>query len=436
MRLLVIGHAVSPHLGSEPGLTWNWAWRMAEAGHAVWLIAHPHFRGPVERALAERPEVPMRVLWASLPRRLDPWDPERGERGLNLHYVLWLRAAHRIAARLVAEEGIELVHHVSLGTVGAPPPFWKLPVPFVWGPIGGAQTAPAAFRGLFGRGLFGGGWRRERLRALRLAAVGRSPALRACARGSAVVFCTNGETADMVRRAGARDVRIAADNGIDPARLAPYAPRTRAQGPLRLLWAGRMEPRKGLPLLLRALAWLEDVAVEATIAGDGPEEEACRRLAADLGVAERVRFLGRVPAERMEALFGEADAFVFTSLRDSLGSVTLEALWRGTPLVTLDHQGQKAIIPDDAAVKVPVGDLPATVSALAAAIRRLAAEPAALDTLAARGHAFATTLLWERRAADMARVFAEVLEREGRVCDAPAGRACRGTERAAIRGRA
>lgn len=406
MRLLVIGHAVSPHLGSEPGLTWNWAWRMAEAGHDVWLIAHPHFREPVERFLAERPGARLRVVWASLPRRLDPWNPERGERWLNLHYVLWLRVAHRIAARLVTAEGIELVHHVSLGTVGAPPPFWRLPVPFVWGPIGGAQTAPAAFRDLFR-----GSWRAERLRALRLAVVARSPSLRACARGSAVVLCTNGETAEMVRRAGAGDVRVAADNGIDPARLAPYAPRTRADGPLRLLWAGRMEPRKGLPLLLRALAWLPDIAVEATVAGDGPEEPACRRLAADLGLEERVRFLGRVPADRMEALFGEADAFVFTSLRDSLGSVTLEALWRGTPLITLNHQGQKAIIPDAAAVKVPVGDLPATVAALADAIHRLARDPALLDRLAARGHAFATTLLWDRRAAAMAGLFHEILSR-------------------------
>ena len=83
MKILIIGHACSPYAGSEPGLTWNWAWHLA-AENDVWLIAHPHFRGPVEEYLARHPRTRLRVHWAALPASIDPWNPVKGERGLNL----------------------------------------------------------------------------------------------------------------------------------------------------------------------------------------------------------------------------------------------------------------------------------------------------------------------------------------------------------------
>ncbi|WP_448208382.1 glycosyltransferase family 4 protein [Azospirillum sp. sgz302134] len=414
MRVLLIGHAVSPVLGSEPGLTWNWAWHLS-AEHEVWLIAHPHFREPVERHLADHPNPRLRVAWVALPRALDPWRPEQGERGLRAHYLLWLRAAHRRAARLVAEHGIDIAHHVSLGTVGAPPPFWKLPVPFVWGPLGGGQTAPSGFRDCFG-----GHWAAERLRALRLALLERSPGLKRCARAAACALATNEETAAILRRAGARDVRFVADNGIAPDTFGEERPPRQPGEPFRLLWAGRMEPRKGLPVLLHALSRLGALPVEVTVAGDGPALEAWRALTTRLALADRVRFVGRVPATDMPALFARADAFAFTSLRDSLGSVTLEALARGVPLVTLDHQGQRALIPADAAAKVPADDLRTAVDGFATALRRLVESPEECARLSAAGRAFARTLSWDRRARAMTTLYEEVRAAwSGRVVSRP-----------------
>jgi hypothetical protein len=66
MKILIIGHACSPYAGSEPGLTWNWAWHLA-ADHDVWLIAHPHFRGPVEDYLARHPGSRLRVTGPHCP---------------------------------------------------------------------------------------------------------------------------------------------------------------------------------------------------------------------------------------------------------------------------------------------------------------------------------------------------------------------------------
>ena len=132
-------------------------------------------------------------------------------------------------------------------------------------------------------------------------------------------------------------------------------------------------------------------------------------MAARLGLGGRITFLGRLQPQDMAARFAEADAFVFTSLRDSLGSVTLEAMSRGVPLITLDHQGQRALIPAEVALKVPASDPATAIDGFAAAIRRLAAAPEECERLSRAGRAFAATLRWDRHARDMSRLYRQIL---------------------------
>ena len=72
----------------------------------------------------------------------------------------------------------------------------------------------------------------------------------------------------------------------------------------------------------------------------------------------------------MAALFQRCDAFFFTGLRDTFGSVVLEALSNGLPVVTVNHQGVGAFVPEDASIKVPVSSLDDTVKDLALAFKR------------------------------------------------------------------
>ena len=132
-------------------------------------------------------------------------------------------------------------------------------------------------------------------------------------------------------------------------------------------------------------------------------------MAARLGLGGRITFLGRLPPQDMAARFAEADAFVFTSLRDSLGSVTLEAMSRGVPLITLDHQGQRALIPAEAAFKVPASDPATAIDSFTTAIRRLAAAPEECERLSRAGRTFAATLRWDRRAQDMSHLYRQLL---------------------------
>lgn len=401
-RVILVGHALSPYRGSEPGNTWNWAWYLSH--HLpVDLVAFPQYREEVEAFLAQHPNPRLRVHWVTL-SGWDPWDPARGERGIRLHYILWLGKAYRLVKNLASEaRSPVLAHHVSWNTVSAPPP--PLPgFPLVWGPVGGGMRAPGAFRALFGRD-----WPKEVLRSLRVALLPWWPGWRSKVAGVSLALATNRETLELLRRGGARRTELFLDTGVPPGfglGAPPHAPRE--PGPLRLLWAGRFEPIKALPLALRALRWVR-TPVELWVAGGGPLEGLWQEEARRLGLEDRIRFLGRLPWEKMREAFLGAHALVFTSLRDSSGAVVWEAMAHGLPVVTLDHQGVGTFLPEAAAIKVPVTTPEDTVRLLAKAIDQLAADEALRLRMAQAAWRYAQAERWDRRAERMLTLYEEVL---------------------------
>jgi glycosyltransferase involved in cell wall biosynthesis len=114
---------------------------------------------------------------------------------------------------------------------------------------------------------------------------------------------------------------------------------TATDGPLRLLFVGRLVPRKGVALLLRAVARAngEGVDVKLTVVGTGPEDVSLKTLARDLGVA--VTWRGFIDQSDLLDLYADADAFVFPTLGDTFGIVLLEAAASGLPLIASPHGG-------------------------------------------------------------------------------------------------
>ena len=181
---------------------------------------------------------------------------------------------------------------------------------------------------------------------------------------------------------------------------------TPADAPL-LLAPARLHPAKGLDVLLHALAQVP--AAHLWIAGEGPARGELEALAARLGLDARVRFLGW--RSDRGALYRAADAVVFPSRHEPFGTVSLEAWAYGRPLVAADAAGPAGLVrPESDALLVPRED----PAALAAALRRLLADPALAARLAAAGRvryeAEFTEAACVRR---YCRLFARVLQTAG-----------------------
>ena len=166
-------------------------------------------------------------------------------------------------------------------------------------------------------------------------------------------------------------------NGVEVARYhrgEPY----KADGPT-IFFCSRHEPRKGLAVLLQALARLP-ADVRVWVASDGPETAALQLAHAG---DPRVEWLGRISEDDKVARWRGASVFCAPSLHgESFGVILLESMAAGTPIVATDLDGYRKVArPGVDALLVPPGD----ADALAGAIGRVLAEPALAQQLVAAG---------------------------------------------------
>ena len=191
------------------------------------------------------------------------------------------------------------------------------------------------------------------------------------------------------------DLRLFARRLPDPA---PDLPRP------RVLFVGRLAAQKGVSTLLDAVPLLRTGAAVALV-GDGPQRAALERQAGHLG-ADRVRFQGFVPHAEVPAWLAAADVLVLPSVYEELGSVLLEAMAAGLPVVASAVGG----IPDAlgaAGRLVP----PSDPAALAAAVDEVLDDPALAAGMGDAARRRATAFSWDALAGRVLDVYREVVER-------------------------
>jgi glycosyltransferase involved in cell wall biosynthesis len=404
LRILLVGHGCFPEMGSEAGITWNWAWYLAERNR-VWVITHGFFRPWVEQYLLDHPRPNLQFIWVGPLGWWDPWKSIAKPRGLGLHYLLWRHAAVAAAKRLMDTEAIDIVHHVSWSSISAPPLLWRTGKPFVWGPIGGGQVLPWRFLTTVGRTAV-----LELLRNLRIGIMPWTPSLRRTVARADLLLAANRESTNLLRRAGAGDVELLPDIGIEATLLKPPSAK-RAAGPkLTVLFAGRLVRWKGLTICLRVAKAVRTQDVRFLIAGSGRSQWA-ERYTRRLDLKDRVVFLGRLSWQEMQQHFAEADLLMFPSLRDTFGTVNFEALAKGCPVICLNHHGVGSHLPDAVAIKVPATTPKAAVHAMALHIDSLASDRARLRRMSEEAYSFATTQQWVHRALLMEQFYRQVLAR-------------------------
>jgi glycosyltransferase involved in cell wall biosynthesis len=315
--------------------------------------------------------------------------PAEGLRGTTFHYfdlgraALWLKAKHILptfayyvlwqlkAARRFKKlaESMDVVHHLTFCNLLCPGA-WRLQRPaFVIGPVG-APLVPRAFLPLFGRAKW-----LQMVRGAVIRRFDKLPGLRSLLRGASAIVPANSETAALLRSRGFEACPIILDTG-SPA-IPPPSPKPPSDEPVRFVYAGRLERRKGLELSLRALALARDSGADwrFQIVGSGPEEKRLRHLVETLGLRGRVEFLGHRTRDETLGILASSEVFLFTSLRDTSGGVNLEAMASGLPVVCLSHQGVRDITDDSCADRIDPGSVPETISRLSDAIVRQCKDP-------------------------------------------------------------
>lgn len=383
MKILVSAYACEPGKGSEPGQGWNWVREIA-ALHEAWVITRANNRSSILEALNQSPIPNARWLFFDLPRWARVW--KKGKRGARLYYYIWQLAVAQEARRLHERVGFDLGHHVTFGQYARPSCLALLDLPFIFGPVGGGESAPASFRSTFGSR----GRAFERARDISRGLGEADPLARLTVRKARLCLASTQETAVRLHLMGCRQAILHACCGLpseDIRQLANIP--TRTAEPFRVLSVGRLEHWKGFHLGFMAFAEFHKRyrQSEYWLVGDGPERSALERLAGKLKVADKVRFWGNLPRPEALAALAQCDTLLHPSLHDSGAWVCIEAMAAGRPVICLDLGGPAQQVTDQTGLKVPAHNPVTAVRNLAAALERLALDPKLRCAMADAGRA-------------------------------------------------
>jgi glycosyltransferase involved in cell wall biosynthesis len=375
-KVLASAYACHPkpataHFPGEAILGWHLAKEIA--GFAdLHLITWAFNREGVEGTIAGPDGRPAQLHYVDLPPRLHRALRDR-HLGTRIYYYLWQRAAAKTAKELYRREGFDLFHQITFSNDWMPSFIAPaLPIPFIWGPIGGGQRVPGELMGTLARR----DRRQERSRTFLQSLWRATPARRRCAQKASAILVCNKETKGVLSRWGDKIIDFPV-NGISREDIAAETPVPVRRDGFRMLYVGRFDPIKGLPLAFEALRILLEISPAATLelVGEGPERPRLEALAAHLGIADRLVWTPWSPRSEIFARMRRSDVFLFPSLRDGGGAVVVEAMASGLPVVCLDLAGPGLHIQDGWGVKVPSGRPDVVAAGLAGALGRFWCDP-------------------------------------------------------------
>lgn len=381
--------------GSEAGVGWNVATGMAARGHEVTVVTTSEFRNLNKPALDR----------LNLPLQLIEIDAGLSQFNSSQSYRHWQKAIGSELRRLAGKHSYDVVHHITFNQYRSLRDVFEVNLPYVIGPIGGAETVNACF------------WKelplkmalKEMVRYVPWDVLPLKKRMRASSEKGRVIASTPQTAERLTRHAGIRDVRLSPIIAVHEHEIVRYP--AHLPGDKYFVFDGGTRPEKGMKLMLRALSslWAEGVRCPVKVAAVAEESKSdVIRYAGSVGLpGEAVELLPFMPRATMLNIVSRSCGFISVGFRDAGCMALLEAVAQGVPALCLDLSGQHWL-PAEYAIKVPVGGRN-LVHRVAEAMRILACQPSkSLEWHACRADWVRKNMSWEARLDYIENIYQEI----------------------------
>ena len=411
-KILVSAYACNPASSAQlhPGediIGWELVNQLCRF-HDVWVITHRYNKaGFPKDGTAGLPISQARFHFIALPRPF--WNLYRFDIGERLYYYFWQILAWRVARRLHERIGFDIAHHITFNNDWIPSFIGAfLPVPFVWGPVGGGQKTPPGFLGVYSLKDRVADYIRDFGQI-----IGREILLtrQRCLKKARVILVCNKETKRRMPSKYALKIQFFPVNGIQESDLAGADDRDRLDGQprdFRILTTGRLVHWKYFEAAIRSFAIFSRNHPEARLSliGDGSQKNALMMLARDLEIRDRVQFTAWMKRADLLETMRRSDVFLYPSLREGGGAVVVEAMASGLPVICLDLAGPSLHIQETCGLKIEPRDPDSAVREMAAALERLSRDGEWRRSLGRAARARARDVyLWDRLGERLQRIY-------------------------------
>jgi glycosyltransferase involved in cell wall biosynthesis len=381
-KTLLSVFACDPNIGSEPMVGWNWLKLLSENTPNLVVLTRKYHEIAVEVEVSRLKIEGITLVCFDLPfcEKLD-----HRSRFMKAYYVLWqIFAPLILLTRPSLLSGLKVIHHVTYCVVDFPGILWAFFwIAFVWGPIGGGQCPPDWAKKLYGRG-----WRKQTIRRAVKRWTVFNPFVWGAGLRASLILVANLETMAVLPKRLHSKCRTMLDTtvDIDSQRVSAHSRDLNAEAVVRFLWAGRLEPRKGLQLVFDAIVRVNStgslpLSFKLTVVGDGPQRGAFEKQVAGNPLLSNITLAGGVPLAAMQSHYENHDVFLFSSVQDTSGTVVLEALSFGLPVIAIDHQGAGLVLRGGGGALIRPASYDDAVSGFSKTIVRLSSDRREIEQL-------------------------------------------------------
>ena len=410
LNVLINAYAISPNWGSEQGVGWNWVTNIARYCNC-YIITEAEYQKEIEEAVAKHPfKDNLHFFFNAVTPEVRKMCWNQGDWRFYIHYKKWQKKTFEIAKVICEKERIDIIHQQNMVCFREPGYLWKIEgIPYVWGPLGGMNRLPMAFtRGMpIKKKIF-----YLVKNAISLIQSHYKPRVLKAIKHSDVIIAATASVFDcMVNYHKHKNVVFINETGVDLSKTVSVKHHYE-HDTLELLWVGRFLITKRLDIALNAIAKCKNKNIHLTIAGTGSDYEVTRYhcLAEQLGIENKVTWLGNIRNEEVQRLMREKDVFFFTSILEATSTVVPEAIQNNLPIISFNACGFGHLVKNKVGETIELQKPEQAAISFAEVIDRLAIDKSPLIDYSDACDKYKKELAWQWKAERVIELYKQAIE--------------------------
>lgn len=359
MNILVMAYAISPYRGSEYAVAWNYVMHMSKENNLTVLYGtsdeHIGETDTMNKYIEDHPIENVRFIAVkpSALTNLLNWPNRHNLFVYTFYYAfsVWQRTAYNIAKEIIKTEHFDLVHNV--GPIGYREPgyLWKLGLPYVWGPVGGANNAP---RQLMKHMPLMGRMKQTFRNVANTIQFHTKRRLKRALSATDVLLTATSENQRKFQEVHHKDSICIPENCITGS-VALDESKFVNPDKYNIIVIGSLDARKSVGIFLEALTQVENRGMlHVDIVGDGPLRVSLQKYASEHDLDKLITWHGQLPRIEAVKVFNSAHLHVITSVSEGNPTTIWEAMSYGVPTMSFDHCGMHDTICDRCGIRVPI----------------------------------------------------------------------------------
>lgn len=362
-KILVMAYAISPSRGSEYAVAWNFVKHMSKKNDLTVIYGmsdnHMGETYTLEDFLSKN-DVPNVRFIAVKPNKIANllnW-PNRHNIFVYTFYfafAVWHKLAYKRAKELLEKEKFDLIHFV--GPIGYREPgfLWKLGLPYIWGPIGGANNVPYQLMKnmpLVGQIKFSF---RNIANAIQFHTKKR---LKKALVATDILLTATSENQLKFKNVHHKDSICIPENCISEDLMQHSVvdwSKFKNNDKYRLIMVGRLDAGKAVGILLEALVQVRHKEkLNVAIVGGGPLKKRLEKYAKEHNLDNIITWYGQLPRQQAVKVFNSAHLHVITSVSEGNPTTIWEAMSYGVPTMSFDHCGMHDTLCERCGIRIPI----------------------------------------------------------------------------------